>query len=147
MDKINEKALSGLSIHALRVLGRDLGVKQPTSLKKEDLICEIMLIHNGEKAPYVPTNKKGRPPKSNEKTIKDFSFLPENDEKTLGESKLGLTSPGGITGEGSDWLFWSLSILSLYSAYVVPTNVCSGGSSSSLLNWTKHGSKHVIVFF
>ena len=83
MDKINEKALSGLSIHALRVLGRDLGVKQPTSLKKEDLICEIMLIHNGEKAPYVPTNKKGRPPKANEKTIKDFSFLPENDEKTF----------------------------------------------------------------
>ena len=83
MDKINEKALSGLSIHALRVLGRDLGVKQPTSLKKEDLICEIMLIHNGVKAPYVPTNKKGRPPKSNEKTIKDFSFLPENDEKTF----------------------------------------------------------------
>ena len=83
MDTINEKALSGLSIHALRVLGRDLGVRQPTSLKKEDLICEIMLIHNGEKAPYVPSNKKGRPPKANEKTIKDFSFLPENDEKTF----------------------------------------------------------------
>lgn len=83
MDTINEKALSGLSIHALRVLGRDLGVRQPTSLKKEDLICEIMLIHNGKKAPYVPSNKKGRPPKANEKTIKDFSFLPENDEKTF----------------------------------------------------------------
>lgn len=63
----DQTALSALRIHELRDLARKIGVKCPTALKKEELIEQSLQILNGETAPYVAPNKKGRPNKSDNK--------------------------------------------------------------------------------
>ena len=51
--------LENLLIYTLREIGREVGVKSPSSKKKYDLIQEIINIQNGTTAPYF-TNL-GRP--------------------------------------------------------------------------------------
>ncbi|MBR2330222.1 MAG: Rho termination factor N-terminal domain-containing protein [Clostridia bacterium] len=53
-----------MNIHALRNIAREVGVKSPTTLKKKELIDEILQMESGNQQPCIPT-KKGRPPKSN----------------------------------------------------------------------------------
>lgn len=62
MVDLSKNSLLKLGIFELRSVGRDLGVKSPTSKKKEDIIEEILAITSGEKEPYVRPNAKGRPP-------------------------------------------------------------------------------------
>ena len=57
---MTEEELNKQSIHSLRILGREIGVKSPTSLNKKDLISAIVKIRHGEMTPHVPV-KKGRP--------------------------------------------------------------------------------------
>lgn len=66
-----KEQLYELSIYEVRKIGQLEGVKSPTSLKKDELINEILAISSGVKERYVPTNKKGRPSKS----FKDIDFL------------------------------------------------------------------------
>lgn len=61
---VDERMLFQAGIFELRKMGRDLGVKCPTSLKKEQLINEILLIINGKTEPFVRKNRRGRPPKT-----------------------------------------------------------------------------------
>ena len=56
--------LDKLTIYSLRGKAREVGVKAPTTLKREELIKEILLIQSGGKEPYVRT-AKGRPLKEN----------------------------------------------------------------------------------
>ncbi|MBE5756554.1 MAG: hypothetical protein E7342_02025 [Clostridiales bacterium] len=66
------------SLHDLRLMGREIGVKSPTSLVKKELIEKIVLVSNGQVAPY--RTKKGRP------TIKEKEVF--NTYKTQFEKKL-----------------------------------------------------------
>ncbi|MBO7344526.1 MAG: hypothetical protein J6U92_01110 [Clostridia bacterium] len=61
MDYTAEQ-LNQISIHSLRNIGREIGVKAPCSLTKNILIAEIIAIKSGKKEPCA-TTKKGRPPK------------------------------------------------------------------------------------
>ena len=56
MDKIQ---LENKSLHELRGIGRELGVKRPTNLTKQELILNILGILSGEITPFFTT--KGRP--------------------------------------------------------------------------------------
>lgn len=56
-----------LSIFALRDIARNVGVKCPTILKKEQLIDQIMKIMSGEVVPEIPKSRQGRPPKNRAK--------------------------------------------------------------------------------
>ncbi len=56
-----------LSIFALRDIARNVGVKCPTVLKKEQLIDQIMKIMSGEIVPEIPKSRQGRPPKNRAK--------------------------------------------------------------------------------
>ena len=56
-----EEDLKKLSVFELRKLARSMGVISPTSKKNNELISEILAIHNGEKTPTF--SKMGRPPK------------------------------------------------------------------------------------
>ena len=61
--KFTRNELETLNISILREIGREIGVKSPTSKKKEVLIEEVMAIQNGTLAPDN-FNNKGAPPKS-----------------------------------------------------------------------------------
>ena len=52
--------LSKKSLHELRILGRKIGVKSVSTLKKQDLIENIIDITNGNKQPSF--NNRGRKP-------------------------------------------------------------------------------------
>lgn len=56
--------LESLGIYVLRDIGRKVGVKLPTTLKKAELIKQIRAIKSGEQLPYEQKTKKGRPPKT-----------------------------------------------------------------------------------
>ncbi len=58
--KINQ--LEAYPMHIIRVLGRQMGVKSPTSKRTAEIIKEIREIFNGEKEPYYTV--AGRKPKN-----------------------------------------------------------------------------------
>ena len=76
--------LDKIRIQYLRDIAREIGVKAPTSFKKDVLIEEILQIQSGRKAPYTRT-KKGRPLKENFRleSAKDNIRLVEKIEKNL----------------------------------------------------------------
>lgn len=71
-----------LNIHTLRSIAREFGVKSPTTLNKDSLINEILLISQGKKQPHTPT-KKGRPPKTNKLDAQNFSALSPHGKEQL----------------------------------------------------------------
>lgn len=74
VEKLNEA-----NLYSLRNLAREVGVKSPTSLRKCELIKEIIDIKSGKRQPCTQT-KKGRPVKS---TIENKNFSPnQKDIKT-----------------------------------------------------------------
>ena len=52
--------LEHMGIYDLRQLGRRVGVKSPTTMKKRELITQIKAINSGNVTPYRAT--RGRPP-------------------------------------------------------------------------------------
>lgn len=62
--KFDRVYLEKSSIFELRNIGRDIGVKCPTSKSKDQLVGEIMDIINGVIDPFVPAVRRGRPPKN-----------------------------------------------------------------------------------
>lgn len=76
--KITDKnELMKIYLPYLRAIGRKIGVKSPASLKKEDLVDNIMKINNGELEPVFPTGK-GAPPKYEYEDVSKY-FEPEKD--------------------------------------------------------------------
>ncbi len=73
--------LNELRIHELRDLARKMGVHSPTTLKKEEIISEILELLSGTKAPYVKTSKQGRPPRNQDKSL-SFTDIFTEDEKS-----------------------------------------------------------------
>ena len=61
--KYTKDNLNALGIFQLRDLARNVGVHLPTTYKKDELIEKILQVMSGEILPFVPKNKKGRPPK------------------------------------------------------------------------------------
>ena len=57
---MNKSELSQKSLFELRILGRKVGVKSVSTLKKGDLIQNILDISNGSKQPIF--NNRGRKP-------------------------------------------------------------------------------------
>lgn len=57
---MNKEKLSKKSIYELRIIGRDLGVKSPTALKKQELIYAIIERNLNLTEPHF--TKRGRPP-------------------------------------------------------------------------------------
>lgn len=76
MDKSFLPHLNDLSIYQLRMLGRQVGVALPTTLKKQDLIDKIKAIVLGNEMPYVKKTNKGRPAKG----VGAVDILKSNDE-------------------------------------------------------------------
>ena len=63
--KLNTREnLNKFGIFQLREYARSIGVHLPTTYKKDDLIEKIMQVESGTIEPFVPKNKKGRPPKN-----------------------------------------------------------------------------------
>lgn len=52
------------NLYELRTLGREKGVKAPTTFKRRELIEQIINIDNGIFSPYDKNTKQGRPVKS-----------------------------------------------------------------------------------
>jgi hypothetical protein len=57
---MTREKLSLKSIHELRTLGREIGVKSPTSCNKDKLIDRIIAVDTGRVKPFF--TQKGRPP-------------------------------------------------------------------------------------
>ena len=68
----NEATLEAMPLYELRIIGRTLGVKSPTSMKKGDLIssiCARIAKEGIEKKEQKPERKAGRPPKTPGKIV------------------------------------------------------------------------------
>ena len=72
MENTRDELLK-FGIYQLRTIGREVGVKLPTTYNKNDLINEILSVTSGEKEPYFKQTKKGRPPKEIKQEIFDKS--------------------------------------------------------------------------
>ena len=90
--KFTYEDLEKEQLHVLRALGREIGVKAPAGLNKENLIKDILDIRYGKTKPVSPS-KKGAPTKSEIKLDKfyeegiDFSEVkPENHDFKLNDS-------------------------------------------------------------
>ena len=83
-----EDNIRELTIYKLRDIARNIGVKAPTTKKRDELIEEILKIQNGELMPYNPTKKVGRPAKMQEIEIANIEqailcFDNDNDANCL----------------------------------------------------------------
>ena len=78
--------LNKFGIFQLREYARSIGVHLPTTYKKDDLIEKIMQVENGDIQPFVPKNKKGRPPKNlydfNSNWNVGYQYVDQTEEKT-----------------------------------------------------------------
>lgn len=94
MNYSREK-LYNLSIYEVRKIGQIEGVKSPTSMKKDELIDEIMAITSGTKERYIPTNKKGRPSKAFKELdfLRDFDLKKEEPKKSFFDTTLDVCAP------------------------------------------------------
>ncbi len=72
--------LLNLGIYELRELGRDVGVISPTTLKKEQLVDEILKIIYGHKPKREVGKGRGRPARTRQKPCKVFVDLIEQIE-------------------------------------------------------------------
>ncbi len=90
-EKLNEtlKNLDDLGIFQLRELAREIGVHLPTTMRKAELIQKIREVASGEAEPFVPTTKKGRPPKQYQTApVGNVTAEREYDYKDWGKSLL-----------------------------------------------------------
>lgn len=72
--KYNMDNFENYTIYELRNYARQVGVKSPTTKKRQDLLCEIEKINKGEIIPLT-NNKKGRPCKNvNKSVLSDSGF-------------------------------------------------------------------------
>ena len=60
--QFNPQLFKGVHLSVIRELGRQVGVKSPTSKKKDQLVKELIAIQNGVLEPAHPS-KRGAPPK------------------------------------------------------------------------------------
>ena len=60
--KFTKEQLDGMNLFVLREIGREIGVKAPAAMKKDNLVNDIMAIQEGRLEPVAPT-KLGAPPK------------------------------------------------------------------------------------
>ena len=91
----NEDTLESMPLYELRIIGRTLGVKSPTSMKKGDLIssiCETIAKEGLEKKEEKIERKAGRPPKTPGRiTLRDSGDINDSREKKLnGEEEYAL---------------------------------------------------------
>ncbi len=61
--KLTREELEKESIAVLRELARQMGVKAPATMRKKDIIDDILAIQSGEKMPFINYSNKGAPPK------------------------------------------------------------------------------------
>ena len=75
--------LDVLGVHELRDIARNLGVKAPTTKKRDQLVDEILKIRSGELVGV--TSKMGRPPKKHGGSLSSLtSFLSQKAAVNLG---------------------------------------------------------------
>ncbi len=87
-SKYNEETLDAMPLYELRIIGRAMGVKSPTSLKKGDLISAICekIANNPHPSTKIGEDaqkrKQGRPPKALTKLVFNDSGAAEAETKT-----------------------------------------------------------------
>ncbi|MBQ8761851.1 MAG: Rho termination factor N-terminal domain-containing protein [Clostridia bacterium] len=94
INNFDEKNLQQMGIFQLRTIAREVGVHLPTTLKKQELIEQILKVARGEVKPFVPKNKKGRPPKT---------LLNENSSWAMQEEQ-NLTQEENSSWQKGKWL-------------------------------------------
>ncbi|MBO5713873.1 MAG: hypothetical protein J6R83_00410, partial [Clostridia bacterium] len=86
--KLTKEEWGKLSLAVLREIGRQSGVKSPCSLKKEQLIQDIMDIQAGTLCPFL-SNGVGAPPKSSI-DVSEY-YLVADDYSSLENENVGYT--------------------------------------------------------
>lgn len=77
------KTYEDLGIYDLRAIAREMGVKSPTTLKRNELINAIEEIKNKKVEPYHKKTKKGRPYKSRIKLVNVFEYATKEEQKRV----------------------------------------------------------------
>ena len=70
-----KEELNEFSLYSLRALGRKTGVKAPSSLRKKELIENILDVQSGKTPPHA--TKRGRPalPKQVEPSLEEMKII------------------------------------------------------------------------
>ena len=91
--KYTKEELEKCSVFEVRVIGRRLGVKSPTSCRKNEIIDRILAIQEGDEKPQFNSNSRGRPPAKilgSQKGGEDYGeYLTKQSMKNLPEIKYG----------------------------------------------------------
>lgn len=64
IGEYSKERLEALSLHELRNIGRQVGVRLPTTLPIAELIKNILAVVTGKQPAYIKKTKQGRPPKA-----------------------------------------------------------------------------------
>ena len=99
MGIYTREKLNALGIFEIRSVARAVGVKSPTSLKKESAIEEILKITSGQTQPHIRQNNKGRPPREIG-SVKSFVdvFLPVQKTGAFGKGNAFLDALNVASG-------------------------------------------------
>ena len=88
LKDITREYLDQSGIYDVREYAREVGVRAPTGMKKQDMIDCILDIRDGKVAPVFPTKAgRGRPPKKPPEAVKSGAPSPE-EEKTQGKYRV-----------------------------------------------------------
>lgn len=92
MNNYTRDNLDKLGIYELRTLAREVGVYSPTTLKKNELMDQILNIVSGKEKPYVNVERRGRPPKeiSRMGEIKQIFNIKDDKVQYATKSKLNI---------------------------------------------------------
>lgn len=82
--KYDRNELKNKNVHSLRIIARKIGVKSPTTLKKEQLIEQIGLISDGKISPYF--SNRGRP------SLSEISEQKSKEKQSLKEKQKQLNA-------------------------------------------------------
>jgi transcription termination factor Rho len=134
-----DQYLDNLGIYELRVLGREVGVKSPTSLKHDVLRDKIKSIVLKEEKPYYSQTRQGRPPKINSgvqeimnnlsvisKDFEDFNYanLSKNNNENPNIVAQSLSTSYNSQDIGPIESCGIVDILVDGSGYVYPNRIC-----------------------
>lgn len=99
MNNYTKEKLFNLSIHEVRRIGRAVGVRSPTSLRKEDLVDQIFAIYSGSQEKYIAKDKKGRPSKTAFEFEEVLNFKLDDEPKNFFNSTLEFGFPSDLETE------------------------------------------------
>ncbi len=131
--KFTKEQLDEMNLYVLREIGREIGVKTPTSLKKDKLVNDIIAIQENKLVPVAPT-KIGAPPKK-----MDLSEFYVKEKKSDEEPYNALSYEGNTS-------FSDIEVIDDYNTFIMEGVLELVSTSYGFLRTNNYENSHDDVF-